>query len=93
MSKRTVKVDMYHCDYTEKSGKRCDLEGEKQQMRQCAMCSKDLCSRHYQSLSVSNNNVRHLTYFFCEEHSEEFINTLIKTFGDTTLVEGGGMAK
>ncbi len=93
MSKRTVKVDMFQCDYTKKSGERCDIEGERIQIKLCAMCSKDLCNRHYQSLSVSINNVRHLTYFFCEDHSEEFINTLIKTFGDTTLVEGGGMAK
>jgi len=62
MSKRTVKVDMFQCDYTKKSGERCDIEGERIQIKLCAMCSKDLCNRHYQSLSVSINNVRHLTY-------------------------------
>lgn len=93
MSKRTVKIDLFQCDYTDKDGDRCDMEGERQQIRQCALCNKDLCSRHFQTLAVSNNNMRYLTYFFCEEHSEEFLNTLINTFGDTSPIEGGGMAK
>ena len=93
MSKTSVKVELYRCDFKEDDGVQCELEGERQQMRQCAMCNMDLCSRHYQTLSVTNNNARYLTYFFCENHSKEFITTLIKTFGDTTLVDGGGMAK
>ena len=93
MSMRTVKVEMFQCDYVDKNGERCDTEGERLQIRECALCHMDLCSRHYQTLSVSNNNVRYLTYFFCENHSDEFVNTLMQTFGDVSPVETGGMAK
>ena len=34
-----------------------------------------------------------LTYSFCHDHSEEFIKTLSDTFGDTSPVPYGGMAK
>lgn len=94
MSKRTVEIDLFQCDnIDDKNGERCTSEGERQQIRQCALCNMDLCSRHYQTLSVSSNNVRYLTYFFCKDHSKEFIETLIKTFGDVSPIESGGMAK
>ena len=94
MSKRTVEIDLFQCDHMDsKTGERCSSEGERQQIRQCTLCNMDLCSRHYQSVSVSSNNVRYLTYFFCADHSTEFIDTIIRTFGDTSPIESGGMAK
>jgi len=69
-----------------------------QAIKECSVCKKDLCSRHYETfslsrLSSSNSAGTSLTYFFCWEHAEEFIDTLVKTLGDTRPVPYGGMAK
>ncbi|MGH7885837.1 MAG: hypothetical protein ACRENO_09100 [Thermodesulfobacteriota bacterium] len=93
MSKREVKINLYQCDHADESGTRCDLEGERQAIKQCALCKTDLCSRHYEYLSVTRHGGVYLSYFFCPKHSDEFMDTLIKTFGDTRPIITGGMAK
>lgn len=94
MSKKTVTIEVFECDYVDENGVRCTNEGQRQAIKECAMCKKDLCSRHYEMISISSTGGRtSLTYFFCPEHAEEFINTLIKTFGDTRPVAYAGMAK
>jgi len=94
MSKKTITVDIFQCDDVEGNGSRCTNQGERQAIKECSMCKKDLCSRHYQMLSINKmGGVTALSYFFCAEHAEEFINTLIKTFGDTGPIPYAGMAK
>ena len=93
MSKKEVTVEIYQCDDLETDGSRCEIEGERQAIKECALCKKDLCSRHYNVLSVTKSGSIVLTYFFCSEHAEEFIDTLKKTFGDTGPIAYAGMAK
>lgn len=95
MSKKQVTIDIYECDQLDEDGVRCTIEGERQAIKQCALCKKDLCNRHYEALSVTRTGGGGtlLTYFFCSEHSEEFLVTLIKTFGDTRPIPYAGMAK
>jgi len=93
MSKRKISIEIYQCDDIGENRERCTLEGERLAIKECVMCKKDLCSRHYQVLSVTKSGNTVLTYFFCSEHSEEFLDTLVKTFGDTRPVAYAGMAK
>ena len=94
MSKKAITVEMYQCDHVFEDGTRCDNEGERQGIKSCALCQKDLCGRHYEQITVSSRGGRDtLTYHFCEDHTEEFMDTLINTFGDTRPVSYGGMAK
>ncbi len=94
MAKRTVTIEVFQCDYVDEKGVPCTNDGSRQAIKECAVCKKDLCSRHYEMFSLSNTSGRtSLTYFFCQEHAEEFINTLIKTLGDTRPVPYAGMAK
>jgi len=94
MSKKTITVEMYQCDYEHEDGTRCDSEGERQGIKPCALCKKDLCSRHYEQVSVSSRGGREtLIYHFCEDHTQEFMDTLINAFGDTRPVAYAGMAK
>ena len=93
MSKKEVTVEIFQCDDNESDGTRCTIEGERMAIKGCAMCSKDLCSRHYHVLNVTKSGSIALTYFFCSEHADEFIDTLKKTFGDTGPIAYAGMAK
>ena len=94
MSKKTITVEVYQCDYVDEEGQRCTMQGERQAIKQCAICKKDFCSRHYQVWQVTSQPGRtSLTYHFCPEHAEEFIDTLIKTLGDSRPVPYAGMAK
>ncbi len=94
MAKKRITIDVYQCDNLDQNGDRCTSEGERHAIKQCAMCKKDLCSRHYEMLTVARmGGITALTYSFCHDHSEEFIKTLSDTFGDTSPVPYGGMAK
>lgn len=93
MSKKQITIDIFQCDHKDGNGERCNIEGERQAIKGCVMCIKDLCSRHYHVLSVTRSGSIVLTYFFCSEHSDEFIETLVKTFGDTRPIPYAGMAK
>jgi hypothetical protein len=94
MSKKTVTIEVFECDHVDGNGVRCANEGPRQAIKECALCRRDLCSRHYEMLSVTRmGGMNALTYFFCSEHADEFLSTLIKTFGDTGPVAYAGMAK
>lgn len=93
MSKREVTIELFRCDHVDDSGNRCELEGERQSIKQCALCKTDLCSRHYEYLSVTKHGGTILSYFFCKKHADEFIDTLINSFGDSRPITTGGMAK
>lgn len=94
MSKKTITIEVYQCDHVDENGIRCTNEGERQAIKQCAMCKKDLCSRHYEFWQVTSAPGRtSLSYHFCPEHAEEFIKTLVNTLGDTRPVAYAGMAK
>ena len=94
MSKKTITIEMYQCDHVLEDGTRCENEGERQGIKSCALCQKDLCGRHYEQITVSSRGGRDtLTYHFCDDHTQEFMDTLINTFGDTRPVSYGGMAK
>lgn len=94
MAKKTIQIDIFICDHVDEEGNECENEGERNAIKQCAMCQKDLCSRHYEYLSVTSKTNRvSLSYYFCFDHAEEFMNTLIDTFGDTRPVAYAGMAK
>jgi hypothetical protein len=97
MAKKTVTIEVFQCDQIDEKGA-CTNDGSRQAIKECAVCKKDLCSRHYETFSLSKlssptGSGVSLTYFFCWEHAEEFVNTLIKTLGDTRPVSYGGMAK
>lgn len=94
MSHRKIEVEVYRCDFTNDEGELCETEGERQQVRQCAVCNKDLCNRHYELWSVNSQPGRvSLTYIFCPEHAKAFIEMLMKAFGDTRPVAYYGMGK
>ncbi len=93
MSKREVTIELFQCDHVDETGEKCELEGERQAIKQCALCQTDLCSRHYDYLAVTRYGGTFLSYFFCKEHADEFTDTLIKTFGDSRPITTGGMAK
>ncbi len=94
MSKKTITVEIYQCDYVDENGERCTMQGERQAIKSCAMCKKDLCSRHYEFWEIKSNPGRpSLSYHFCPEHAREFIETLVKTLGDSRPIASAGMAK
>lgn len=93
MSKKKITLEVFQCDHVDDENGRCDMEGERQAIKQCAMCNNDLCSRHYQMLCVTRGGSTILSYFFCASHADEFLDTLIKTFGDSRPVAYAGMAK
>ncbi|HEY7535618.1 MAG TPA: hypothetical protein VH878_06690 [Thermodesulfobacteriota bacterium] len=97
MAKITMTIEVFQCDHVDEQGA-CTSDGSRQAIKECSVCKKDLCSRHYETFSLSrlssaSGSGTSLTYFFCREHAEEFINTLVKTLGDTRPVPYGGMAK
>ena len=93
MSKTTITVEIFQCDYTNESDERCALQGERSSIKECVKCGMDLCSRHYQFLTVNRHGGNILSYYFCHEHANEFIDTLIESFGDTRPVSYAGIAK
>ncbi|MGQ0793581.1 MAG: hypothetical protein ACT4NX_05765 [Deltaproteobacteria bacterium] len=97
MGKKTITVDIFQCDFIDDKGS-CSNEGERPAIKQCAICKKDLCNRHYetfniQKLSGPTGASGTLIYFFCWDHSQEFINMLVQTLGDTRPIAYAGMAK
>ncbi|HZX14568.1 MAG TPA: hypothetical protein VFF49_09250 [Thermodesulfobacteriota bacterium] len=98
MSMKIVTVEVFQCDHVDEKGVQCTSDGSRQAIKECSVCKKDLCSRHFETFSLSrlsspNSAGTSLTYFFCWGHAEEFVNTLVKTLGDTRPVPYGGMAK
>ncbi len=97
MAKKIVEVEVFLCDHVDDKGA-CNGEGSRQAIKECAVCSKDLCSKHYQTFTISSLSSPSgagvsLTYFLCWQHAEEFVSTVIQTLGDARPVPYGGMAK
>ena len=93
MAKTTITVDIYECDYKDDKGEKCELKGERSSIKECAICGIDLCSRHYQFLTVSRHGGNILSYYFCNEHSNEFIELLVNKYGDTRPQGSPNMGK
>ena len=53
----------------------------------------DICSRHYQLITVNRSGGILLSYYFCFAHAERFVETLIEDFGDSRPTAAGGMGK
>jgi len=90
MFKRTVTIKIFECDHVDEYGIRCTNEGERNAIKKCAMCKKDLCSKHYETISVLYKGRTVLTYFFCPKHANDFIDTVVQVFGDTGPIEAPG---
>ncbi len=93
MSVKTIEVEIYQCDHVSPGGERCELSGERNQIKQCVRCGMDICSRHYQLITVNRSGGTLLSYYFCFDHAEEFINSHIEDLGDTRPTGAGGMGK
>ena len=93
MAKTTITVEIYECDHIDDSGNKCDLKGERNSIKECAICKIDLCSRHYQFLTVNRHGGNMLSYYFCNEHSNDFIESLVEKYGDTRPQASPNMGK
>lgn len=93
MSIEKIEVEIYRCDHEGASGERCELKGERQAIKQCITCGMDICSRHYQLITVNRSGGILLSYYFCFAHAERFVETLIEDFGDSRPTAAGGMGK
>ncbi|NIP30526.1 MAG: hypothetical protein GTN59_08205 [Candidatus Dadabacteria bacterium] len=93
MSKTTITVEIFQCDHTDDSSNRCTIKGERSSIKECGICAMDLCSRHYQFLTVTRHGGTLLSYYFCNEHANEFINGLVETYGDTRPQASPNMGK
>ena len=93
MSVKTIEVDIYQCDHKDARKQQCELQGERNQIKQCVKCGMDICSRHYQLITVNRGGSTLLSYYFCFNHAEEFLGALIEDLGDTRPTGSGGMGK
>jgi len=93
LSVKTIEVEIYQCDHLSPSGERCELSGERNSIKQCIKCGMDICSRHYQLITVNRSGSILLSYYFCFDHAEEFVAGHIKEFGDSRPTAAGGMGK
>ena len=84
MSKKIVIREVYKCDYVDDEGECCEREGDNLAIKTCGICGKDLCIAHYELTTVTLQGTRdHFTYYFCVNHTDEFMEILINKFGDT----------
>jgi hypothetical protein len=91
MSKKTIDVEMFQCDFVDEDGDRCEREGDREAIKSCGICRKDLCTSHAELTTISLQGTRdHFTYYFCEEHTDQFIEALVERFGDTRPVPQTG---
>ncbi len=93
MSVKTIEVEIYQCDHENPKGDQCELQGERTQIKQCIKCGIDICSRHYQLITVNRSGSTLLSYYFCFSHAEQFIKSLITELGDSRPSAAGGMGK
>lgn len=91
MSKTTITLEIYKCDHTGEDGERCTRDGDREAIKTCSMCGKDLCIGHYEVATVTIQGTRdRFTYYFCDNHVDEFMEELIDKFGDTRPVPQTG---
>ena len=91
MSRKTIQREVYQCDHIDEEGERCDREGDKEAIKTCGICRKDLCITHSELTTVTVQGTRdHFTYYFCMNHTDEFMENLINKFGDTRPIPQTG---
>ena len=91
MSKRDVQVELIQCDHVDDQGGRCTSDGNDVTIKTCGICGKDLCITHYELTTVTVQGTRdHFTYYFCQNHTDEFMQSLVDKFGDTRPVPQTG---
>lgn len=91
MSKITITRELYQCDHMDHDGDRCPREGDREAIKTCGICKKDLCITHYELTTVTVQGTRdHFTYYFCVHHTDEFMATLAGKFGDTRPIPQTG---
>lgn len=91
MSKTEIKREVYQCDHSEHNGDQCSVEGDREAIKACGVCNRDLCITHYELTTVTIQGTRdHFTYYFCPNHNDEFMDTLVKKFGDTKPIPQTG---
>jgi len=53
MSKREIKVEVLQCDYEDNDGERCKNEGDREAIKECGVCNRDICITHYELTTVT----------------------------------------
>lgn len=88
---REIEVVQFQCDHKDENGQRCQRSGDREEIKICGVCGKDVCITHYELTTVTWQGTRdHFTYYFCEEHTDIFRETLINKYGDTSPVPQTG---
>ena len=94
MSKRTIELEIIQCDYVDENSKRCTNDGNKDVIKNCHICHKDLCKTHCLITTVvflqaggSVSSLFHghrlrFIYYFCNEHSDLLKDTVIEQYGE-----------
>lgn len=91
MSTREIEREVYHCDHVDESGNHCSREGDREAIKICGVCHKDLCITHYELTTVTIQGTRdHFTYYFCPHHNDEFMEILVSKFGNTRPIPQQG---
>lgn len=91
MSTRLTTRELFQCDHTDENGVRCESEGNRDAIKSCGICRNDLCITHYELTTVTMQGTRdHFTYYFCINHTDEFMENLVNKFGDTRPVPQTG---
>ncbi len=81
---KIIERELFQCDHNDEDGERCTREGSRDVIQTCGLCGKDLCAGHYEITTVTLQGTRdHFTYYFCTNHTDEFIESLVEKFGDT----------
>lgn len=91
MSKKTIRIELFQCDHVDENGERCGRDGDREAIKSCGICGKDLCITHYELSTVTVQGTRdYFTYYFCPHHTDEFLETLALKFGNTRPVPQTG---
>ncbi len=96
MSKREISVELFQCDYKDENGLRCANDGNREAIRICCVCGKDVCKMHsdLSTITVRGLKAPHFNnmpvvgqyryvYSFCVDHVDELKKILTDRFGDS----------
>lgn len=103
MSTNKIQLEVFQCDHTDEDGTRCKSEGNRDDVKNCHVCHKDLCKTHCHITTVvflqaggqitgnllQGTRLRFL-YYFCDQHSDEFMDTVVDKFGEGEVVPNIG---
>jgi len=91
MSKIIITRQLFQCDHVHENGERCEREGDREAIKTCSICGIDLCITHSELSTVTVQGTRdYFTYYFCPDHTDEFLDTLALKFGNTRPVPQTG---